>query len=114
MFLLSWKLENICTILVVGAYLITIGLVWLGNPASRHYFHIVNLLLAFELTMLGVASLILSSGAFWSGSVGFSQTVALVLLALAGVESALGLALVLVISRFYSSIRINELSALKG
>jgi NADH:ubiquinone oxidoreductase subunit K len=114
MFLLSWKLENIFTVLGVGGYLTAIGLVWLVNPDSRQYFHLVNLLLAFELTMLGIASLILSVGGVWGGSISFVQTVALVLLALAGVESALGLALVLIISRAYSSIRINELHSLKG
>jgi NADH:ubiquinone oxidoreductase subunit K len=111
MFISLFKLGNVFSIFSVGGYLAALGLLGLVNPARREG-HLVHFLLAMELLLLGLATLFVSGAVFWSFSYG--QVVALVLLALAGVESAVGLALVLVTSQLYSLIRIDALSLLKA
>ncbi len=81
---------------------------------SLLFFHrdFISLLISLELSLLGVMSL------FCFASVCnydlYGQIAALVVLVLAGADSALGLALVVMVYRFRGSISLSQLTLLRG
>lgn len=74
--------------------------------------NLILTMIALEIALLGVA-LLFVVGSILSGDF-FGFLTFFMLLTLAGVESALGLALVIVYSRARTSIRWNSLVALRG
>lgn len=89
-------------------FLIFSGVLSLLLPA-RHFF---NVLISLEVTLLGLTCLFVFYSIFLPDLLG--QVVAIVLLTLAGSESALGLALLMVLHRRRRSIAIDILNSLKG
>lgn len=76
------------------------------------YRDFISLLIGLELSMLGVLSLFVFASRFNLDL--FGEVAALAILVLAGADSALGLALVVLLYRLRGSIAIDQLTVLRG
>jgi NADH:ubiquinone oxidoreductase subunit K len=72
----------------------------------------IQVLISLELAILGIAGVFLLHALVLNDITG--QTVALVLLTLAGGESAIGLALFMVLYRYYQTTQLESLTQLRG
>jgi NADH-quinone oxidoreductase subunit K len=73
---------------------------------------IVKLLLSIEIFLLGISFLFINFSLFYLDPKG--QIIALLILVLAGAESALGLSILLICNRLFGAINFLEFISLKG
>lgn len=99
--------------LVVVTFIISHFLVFLGlYGVLTRVDNLIITLVCLEMALLGVALLFCTSSLILDDILG--QIVFFLLLTLAGVESALGLAFIISYYRLRTSIKFNSLVALKG
>lgn len=81
--------ENIIFLTILGSCLCLVGI--LGFSFSHK--NLITILIALEILLLGISFLFIIFSLFWDDLAG--QVIALCILAVAGAESAIGLALLL-------------------
>jgi len=74
--------------------------------------HIIAILISFELLLLGISLNFIFFSIFLNDILG--QVFALLILTIAGAESAIGLALLLAFYRFRDNVSISIINSLKG
>jgi NADH-quinone oxidoreductase subunit K len=99
--------QIIYDLLITSLYICIIGIFGLFFWAR----HLIVILISFELILLGLSSLFVFFSILYNDIVG--QIISLVLLCIAGADSALGLALFLIIFRNLGSINISSIEKLR-
>jgi len=89
------------------------SLIFIGfSGATWNQKNIVKFLLSIELLLLGISLLFISFSLLHGDHKG--QIMALLILVLAGAESTLGLSILIISNRLFSSIDFNSFQTLKG
>lgn len=100
---------NLITLLTLSTSIFLIGSWGMINP-MQHSF--INLLISFELMVLGVSLNFIFFSLYLDDFKG--QIMALLILTVAGAESALGLAIVLAYFRFKGDLNLKRIESLKS
>ena len=100
---------NLITLLTLTTSIFLIGIWGMINPMQ---FSFINLLISFELMVLGVSLNFVFLSLYLDDFKG--QIIALLILTVAGAESALGLAIVLAYFRFKGDLNLKRIEYLKS
>lgn len=115
MFLSGFKLYNLYRLGLAGAFLTAGGLISLcrqtyaGGP-----LHLIKALLLIETILAGVVCQLVSLSGLYATDVAALSGLALVMLALAGAESAVALAIIVAVRQRYGASTVASLSLLKA